>query len=291
MSGYLIDKQAYPAVHLEPGLYPVATPIGNLRDITIRALDVLASVDLIACEDTRVTSRLLARYGISKPLLIYHEHVHAKAVGRILEVLGDRGSVALVSDAGTPVISDPGQILVQEVAAAGHKIFPIPGASAVNHALVTSGIAHEPWCFLGFLPSAKQARLNSLDRARTWQCSLVFYESPNRLAVSLKDMADILGPKRQAAVCRELTKLHEETIRGTLGGLAEKFSDIKVKGEIVIVVGLPSEPAELDTDSLLLELMQQMSVSRAAAEAASLTGQSKRMLYQRALELDQSADD
>ncbi|MCB2212782.1 16S rRNA (cytidine(1402)-2'-O)-methyltransferase [bacterium] len=221
---------------VEPGtLYVVATPIGNLGDITERGLRVLAAVDRIAAEDTRHTGRLLARFGIDKPLVSYHEHNEQKAAPGLVHALKGGQSIAMVSDAGTPGVSDPGYRLLSLAADDGVPIVPIPGASALLAALVASGLPMERFVFEGFLPKKKgrQTRLSELaDEPRTF----VLFESPQRLSRTLDDLAGHLGGERRAVVCRELTKLHEEFVRGTMAELGEKYRDASVKGEITIVV-------------------------------------------------------
>lgn len=285
MTGFTIENNSFDSRHAEPGLYIVATPIGNLRDITVRALETLASVNLVACEDTRVTGKLLARYQIKSRLISYHEHNATRNGPKIIEALSNGESVALVSDAGTPIVSDPGKLLVSQAREAGHKIVPVPGASAVLAALVGSGIFEDQWTFVGFLPNKKEARLKYIQTLKNQSGALIFFESPNRLAASLADLSEILGANRIASVCRELTKIHEEFVTDALGNLAAEFSQRLVKGEIVIVVSQPTQRPIENTDQLLKELMVSNSVSRAAAEAAELSGLSKKVLYRRALEL------
>src|SRR5688572_30205460 len=207
--GYFIRSRFFAAPAISPGLYIVATPIGNLGDITIRALDTLAGADLVACEDTRVTRKLLTRYGIETQVLSYHEHSGERAHQRLLERLGEGKSVALVSDAGTPLISDPGYQLVVDAAAAGHPVVPIPGASSLVTALSAAGLPAEAVLYAGFLPSKANARRKRLAELADVPATLVLFESPNRIAALLADAAAELGAERQAAICRELTKLHE----------------------------------------------------------------------------------
>jgi 16S rRNA (cytidine1402-2'-O)-methyltransferase len=286
--GYAIRGQPFVAPKLEPGLYVVATPIGNLSDVTVRALDTLAAADLVACEDTRVTKRLLDRYGIDAKVLAYHEHSKPAAHRRLLELLSEGKSVALVSDAGTPLISDPGASLVEDAAAAGHRIVPIPGASSLSTALSATGLPTDEVLFLGFLPSKAQARKTYLEVAAPIVATLVIFESPNRIAFLLNDAAEKLGRDRQATVCRELTKIHETFDRGTLAELAERYADRDVKGEIVLVVAPPEEaapPVEADVDAMLGSALKTMGVKEAADHVAAATGLSRRALYQRALKL------
>lgn len=271
------------APSLEPGLYIVATPIGNLRDITLRALEVLAGCDLIACEDTRVTGKLLKAYAIDTRMISYHEHNADTAGNKILDAVQGGKSIALVSDAGTPLVSDPGFRLVYAAQELQLPVWPIPGASAPVTALAASGMPNETWTFGGFLPTKEGARKSHLHSLVKAPGTLVFFESPNRLAKSLSDMVEIFGPERRACVARELTKLHEEITRDTLSGLHNKYAGKTVKGEIVVLVAPEENETAIDTNTLLKELLEKMSVSKAAGEAAQLTGLSKRDLYQQAL--------
>ncbi|WP_291749720.1 16S rRNA (cytidine(1402)-2'-O)-methyltransferase [Bauldia sp.] len=278
-----------------PGLHVVATPIGNLGDMTLRGLATLAAADLIACEDTRVTRVLLDRYAISRPLIPYHEHNAAIQRPRILAELAAGKAVALVSDAGTPLISDPGYRLAAEAIEAGFAVIPVPGASAMLAALVASGLPTDAFYFAGFLPQKQGPRRKRLAALATVPGSLVVYESPKRLAACLADMAEVLGGDRPAAVARELTKTFETVRRGTLAGLAGGFAaEATPKGEIVVVVGPPGEAAAPDAaaiDELLAGLLATESLRSAADEAAALTGLPRRDLYQRALALKNRADD
>lgn len=288
MAGYRIGGVECAPRPVEPGLYLVATPIGNLGDVTLRALETLASVAIIACEDTRVTARLLARYAITTPMTPYHEHNADRAGPKLVEMLLGGASVALVSDAGTPLVSDPGRRLVEAARAAGIAVHPVPGASAVLAALTASGLAGDSFLFEGFLPNRAGQRRRRLGQLREVPANLVFFESPNRLAASLADIAATLGADRRAAVCRELTKLHEEVRSGTLGELAAHYGIQPVRGEIVVVVGPPAAPAAAtaqDADALLERLVPAHGLSRAAALAAAETGLARRDLYQRALRL------
>ncbi len=216
-------------------LYLVATPIGNLKDISLRALEVLKSVDIIACEDTRHTRKLLNHYEISKRLVSYHEHNEAERAEELVRNLQRGESVAVVSDAGTPGISDPSFRLVRAARDAGIAVVPVPGASAFVNAVIASGIPSDSIFFGGFLPSKKGERVRRLEEVRDIPATLVFYEAPHRLARSLADCRQVLGP-RQAAVARELTKLHEEIVSGTLEELAERYSDANIRGEAVLVI-------------------------------------------------------
>lgn len=286
--GYRIRGQSLTAPPLEPGLYVVATPIGNLSDVTLRALDTLAAADLLACEDTRVTKRLLERYAIDAKLSAYHEHSGPGAHRRLLDLLAEGKSVALVSDAGTPLVSDPGANLVADAIAAGHPVIPIPGASALATSLSACGLPAEAILFLGFLPSKSAARRARLSAVAATDATLVIYESPNRLAALLADAVHSLGGERRAAVCRELTKIHEEFFRGSLAELGEHYAGREVKGEVVVVVAPPPAarpPAEADVDAALREALLTASVKQAAQAVAAKTGLSRRDLYQRALAL------
>jgi 16S rRNA (cytidine1402-2'-O)-methyltransferase len=287
-AGFAVDGQRLAAQPISPGLHIVATPIGNLGDMTLRGLSTLAGADVIACEDTRVTRVLLDRYAISRPLIAYHEHNAREQRPRILAALAAGKAVALVSDAGTPLLSDPGYRLVGEAIAAGHAVIPVPGASALLAALVASGLPTDAFLFAGFLPPKQVARQKRLTALANVPGSLVFYESPRRLAAALADMAEALGGERPAAVARELTKAFETVRRGTLAGLAAEFAaEEPPKGEIVVVVGPPlaSAPEAADIDELLEGLLATSTVRTAADEAAALTGLPRRDLYQRALAL------
>ncbi len=272
---------------LEPGLYLVSTPIGNLGDMTIRGLETLAGADIIACEDTRVSRVLLDRFGIVTRPYAYHEH-NAELVGpKLMEALEAGKSVALISDAGTPLVSDPGYRISQTAIEAGVPVIPIPGASAPMAALVASGLPSDTFLFAGFLPSKDKARRDRYAGFATTEATLMFFESPNRLAASLKSAADVLGTDRPAAVCRELTKAYEEIRRGTLGELAASYQDENVRGEIVLVIGPGSTPvpSDDDVDALLVKLAADLPAGKAATEAARLTGLPRKDLYQRLLDM------
>ena len=272
-----------------PGLWLVATPIGNLEDISQRALAVLSSVERVACEDTRRTGRLLARHDISGRLVSYHEHNAARVRPMLIRLLEGGGSIALVSDAGTPLISDPGYKLVRAALDAGIRVTGCPGPSAPLLALILSGLPTDRFYFGGFLPSRAGPRREALTALRPLDATLVFFESPRRLAMSLADMAAMLGP-RPAAVARELTKLHEELRRGTLDRLAEHYDAAGApRGEIVIVVdGLRGDAAgpvlsDADIDSRLDSLLATGTVRDAAATVSAETGRARRDVYARAL--------
>lgn len=286
---YRLNDTAVPARPLEPALYLVATPIGNLGDITLRALETLAGADVLACEDTRVTRVLLDRYGISNRPYSYHEH-NADEVGpRLIAALEQGRSVALVSDAGTPLVSDPGYRLGRLAIEAGHRVVPIPGASAPLAALVGSGLKAETFLFAGFPPVKDKARRDRLDQLSEIDATLILFESPHRIGDTLVAASEVLGPDRQAVVCRELTKTFEEFRRGTLAELAGYYAgDVVVKGEIVLVIAPPAEkapPEEAEVADLLASLLGTMPAGRAASEAARVTGLPRRELYQRLLEL------
>src|SRR6202521_73128 len=220
---YVVAGQTIVAPPLVPGLHVVATPIGNLGDVTLRALEVLAGADLIACEDTRVTRRLLDHYGITTPLAPYHEHNAAAARPKLLARLAAGDAVALVSDAGTPLISDPGFKLAREAGAAGHAVTALPGASAVLAALAVSGLPTDRFMFEGFLPAREGQRRKRIDEIKVIPATLVLFETGPRIAAALADLAAALGP-REAAICRELTKLYEEVRRGDLASLAREYA-------------------------------------------------------------------
>ncbi|MGI6854889.1 16S rRNA (cytidine(1402)-2'-O)-methyltransferase [Mesorhizobium sp. 1B3] len=290
---YMVGGTAIIARPLEPALYLVATPIGNLADITLRALETLAGADVLACEDTRVTRVLLDRYGIRQRSIPYHEHNAAEAGPRLIAALAEGRSVALVSDAGTPLVSDPGYRLVAQALVAGFRVIPIPGASAVLAALTASGLPSDAFLFAGFLPVKDGQRRTRLEELKAVPATLVFFESPRRLADTLAAMADVLGGSRAAAVGRELTKTFEEIRTGTLATLSAGYATAETpKGEIVICVAPPlaaEESRPEDIDRLLLSLADEMPASKAAAEAAHMTGARKGDLYRRLLELKGTA--
>jgi 16S rRNA (cytidine1402-2'-O)-methyltransferase len=275
------------------GLYLVATPIGNLGDISLRALELLAGADVIACEDTRVTGKLTGRYGIKTPLTPYHEHNASEARPKILARLAAGDAVALVSDAGTPLISDPGYKLVREAADAGFPVTALPGASAVLGALNVAGLPTDRFFFEGFLPPKTAGRQKRIAELIAVPATLIFFESGPRLAAALADLAAGLGP-RMAAICRELTKLHEEVRRGDLVSLAQDYAaGAETRGEIVIVVAPPADDASTadDLDDLLRRALARVSVKDAVGEVALATGRPRREVYQRALELEKDGSD
>lgn len=284
---YVVGQAEIAARPLEAALYLVATPIGNLGDITLRALETIASADVLACEDTRVTRVLLDRYGIRQRPMAYHEHNAAEAGPKLIAALEQGRSVALVSDAGTPLVSDPGFRLVEQAQAAGIRVVPIPGASAVLAALTASGLPSDAFLFAGFLPVKDGQLRTRLSQLIAVPATLIFFESPRRLADTLAAMADVYG-ERPAAIGRELTKTFEEMRTGTLGTLSAHYAEASTpKGEIVICVGPPAETVEApeDVDRLLLSLATEMPASKAAAEAAKMTGQPKQALYRRLMDL------
>ena len=292
---FVIAQTSITVRPLEPALYLVATPIGNLSDITLRALETLAGADIVACEDTRVTRVLLDRYGIKQRSTPYHEHNADEAGPRLIAALAAGKSVALVSDAGTPLVSDPGYRLVERALAAGIRVVPIPGASAVLAALTASGLPSDTFLFGGFLP-VKGGQLRSrLEALRATDATLIFFESPRRLAETLAAMVDTFGGDRPAVVARELTKTFEELRRATLDELAAHYREAATpKGEVVICVAPPQAQrvaAPEDVDRLLLSLAGEMPASKAAAEAARMTGRPKPELYRRLLELKDRSDD
>jgi 16S rRNA (cytidine1402-2'-O)-methyltransferase len=285
---FVLAGSSVTARPLESALYIVATPIGNLGDITIRALETLAAADIIACEDTRTSRVLLGRYGIRTKTISYHDHNQAQSGARLIAMLKEGKSVALISDAGTPLVSDPGERLTVDARAAGCHVVPIPGASAMLAALTAAGLPASRFFFEGFLPSKSGQRRARLASIGSLDATLVFYEAPHRLSETLADMASVFGDSRRAAMCRELTKTFEEIVTLPLGELSARYpQEANVKGEIVIVIEPPqvSEMDEGDTDGLLRSLSREMSASRAAAEASRLTGLSKAELYQRLLEM------
>ncbi len=273
-----------PGHALAPGLHLVATPIGNLGDITLRALWVLRSVDRILCEDTRVTARLLAHYGIDKPLDPYHDHNADRVRPAVLAALRRGETLALVSDAGTPLVSDPGYKLVREAIAEGLPVTACPGPSAALTGLILSGLPPDKFLFAGFLPPRSAARRKALADWVGLDATLLFYEGPSRLAACLADMAAILGD-REAAIARELTKRYEELRRGRLSALAAHYRETAPRGEVVVIVGPPEvvAPEAADLDARLDALLDRLSLRDAVAALAEATGLSRRVLYDRAL--------
>jgi 16S rRNA (cytidine1402-2'-O)-methyltransferase len=286
------DPPQRAAKDVPPGLSLVATPIGNLGDLSPRALAVLGGVDAVLCEDTRVTGQLLSRYGLSAPLLPLHDHNETEMVPRILDRLRAGQRLALASDAGTPLVSDPGYRLVRAVIEAGLPVTALPGPNAAVMALTLSGLPPQPFLFLGFLPprggprAAAIAKLRAAERAGL-SATTVFYEAPHRLAETLAALAEGLAPDRPAAVARELTKRFEEVRRGALADLAAHYASHEALGEICIVIGpAPEETtAEADLDAQLRAAMAGSSLRDAAAMVAAATGLPRKQVYARALEL------
>lgn len=277
-------------VRLAPGLYFVATPIGTARDITLRALDVLASADVIAAEDTRSLRRLMEIHGVpldGRRILSYHDHSGEEALKRLLGALKDGRSVAYASEAGMPLISDPGYDLSRAAGEAGYLVTAAPGASAVLTALTLAGLPTDAFFFAGFLPNATGARRTRLEELRSVPGTLVFYESPKRVAASLADMATVLGADRSAALCRELTKKFEEVRRSTLGELTEQLHADKVRGEIVLVVDRARSEVvnESDVEEDLLAALKEHSVKDAADLVSQTHDIPRRRVYQMALKL------
>lgn len=288
-----IAGSRFAAPKLEAGLYLVATPIGNLGDISIRALQTLAAADCIACEDTRVSRKLLDHYGISTALTPYHEHNAQAARPKLLARIAQGAAVALISDAGTPLISDPGFKLVREAQEGGLAVRALPGASSVLAAVTVSGLPTDRFCFIGFLPakaSQRRARIAELSRL---PASLVLFESGPRIADTLADLAAAFGA-REAAICRELTKLHEEVRREALPALAAHYAgEAETRGEFVVVIAPPEDeaPALQDVDAMIRDALTRLSVKDAVAEIVSATGLHRREVYQRALELAKGRDE
>jgi 16S rRNA (cytidine1402-2'-O)-methyltransferase len=286
---FLVGGHVLTAPPLEPALYVVSTPIGNLGDITIRALETLAACDVLACEDTRMTRRLLDRYGIRAKPVAYHEHNAGAAGPKLLSALQAGKSVALVSDAGTPLVSDPGFRLVKSAREQGLRVIPIPGASAPLAALAASGLPSDDFRFVGFLPVKDAARRTRLTELVNESSTLIAFEAPGRLVATLAAIADVFGGDRLVTVARELTKRFETIRTGPVSELSGRFAAETIKGEIVILIapaardGVEWTPENLDR--LLNDLLETMPVSKAAREAAATTGHPKTDLYRRLLEL------
>jgi 16S rRNA (cytidine1402-2'-O)-methyltransferase len=271
---------------LSPGLYIVATPIGNLGDLSPRAADVLARADLIAVEDSRVTGKLLQHIGIKRPMMPYHDHNAESVRPRLIERMAGE-AIALVSDAGTPLISDPGYKLVREARAAGHQVVTIPGPCAAVAALTLAGLPTDRFLFLGFLPAKAKARADAIAEVAGVRATLVLYESGPRLAATLAALTEGLG-EREAAVTREITKHFEEAVTGTLTGLAARYAEAPPKGEIVVVVAPPGEapPASADeAEAALAEALTRLPASKAAGEVAKRFGMDRKALYAQALKM------
>ncbi|WP_300068808.1 16S rRNA (cytidine(1402)-2'-O)-methyltransferase [uncultured Ruegeria sp.] len=277
-------------VRLAAGLYFVATPIGTARDITLRALDTLASADVIAAEDTRSLRRLMEIHGVpleGRRIQAYHDHSGTGARGKIMDALAQGHSVAYASEAGMPLIADPGYDLGKQAAEAGHLVTCAPGPSAVLAALTLAGLPTDAFFFAGFLPNASGARRARIEALRDIPGTLVFYESPKRIAGSLSDLADVLGADRQAALCRELTKKFEEVRRATLGQLAEDYKGKTVKGEVVLLVDRSRSQSvnESDVEEALQKALETHSVRDAADLISEMYNLPRRPIYQKALKL------
>lgn len=281
-------------LQLTPGLYLVATPIGSARDITLRAIDILENADVIAAEDTRNTRKLMEIHGIprkDRPIIPYHDHNGAKMRPKLLGLIAEGKSVAYVSDAGTPLVADPGYSLARAVIDASEPVLAAPGASAVLAALSVSGLPTDRFMFAGFLPPKAGARTSALRELAEVPSTLIFYESPKRLEKTIAAMVDVLGAERPVSICRELTKKFEQCLRGTLGVVGSRLgSDMPLKGEFVIVVGppSPSEVAVGDLDAALLRALSEMTVKDAAREVARALDIPRKTAYNRALELQKT---
>ena len=291
---FIVYGHRLEAPRAQAGLSVVATPIGNLGDITMRALETLASADVILAEDSRVTRKLLTHYGISRPVVPYHEHNAAEMRPKVLARLKSGEALALVSDAGTPLISDPGYKLVRDVVENGFAVTALPGASAVLTGLVVAGLPTDRFFFEGFLPPKSAARRTRAEALIHVPGTLVFFESGPRLAASLTDLAKVFGP-RPAAVARELTKHFEEVRRGTLSELAEAYAEAEraPKGEIVVLIAPPPEAeaaSEEDVDAALKSALARASLKDAVAEVAKVSGTPKRDVYARALKLTKAGE-
>ncbi len=282
---YVIAGNAFSGVAAPAGLHITATPIGNLEDITLRALKTLAGVDLILCEDTRVTRRLLDRYQIKTPMKTYHDHNGEKVRPQILDQLKDGASLALLSDAGTPLVSDPGFKLVREALAAEIAVHGLPGPSAPVMALAQSGLPSDRFLFAGFLPQKKGARRSLLQEFKRLNATLIFFESARRVDNALREISGALG-NRDVVIARELTKLHEEFIRGPVDEVIARTKTLK--GEVTLLVGPPGEAdavGEAEIDQALSEALERLPAGKAASEVAKATGVSRKLLYERALAL------
>lgn len=281
---------------LAPGLYLVATPIGTARDITLRTLDILASADVIAAEDTRSLRKLMDIHGIAladRPLVAYHDHNGERVRPRLLRAIEEGKSVVYASEAGTPMVADPGFDLARAAVDAGYTLVSAPGPSAVITALTVSGLPTDHFFFAGFLPNASSKRKSALEALSDVPGTLVFYESPKRVAAMLRDAATVLGGDRQAALCRELTKKFEEVLRGPLDELATICAERALKGEIVVLVDRGRLPKirECDLEERLVAVLQDHSVRDAAELVAAELGLKRRQVYQLALELDRQRKD
>ncbi len=280
----LDDALAQPLV---PGLYLVATPIGNLADFTLRAISTIARADVVCCEDTRHSRQLLLQYGIDRSLRPFHEHNEDRELPRVLVEIAAGQTVALISDAGTPLVSDPGFKLVRSAVAAGHRVVSIPGPAAPLAALACCGLPTDRFLFAGFLPPKQAARRNRLAELARVKATLVFFEAPSRVAGALADMAAMLGSEREAAVARELTKLHEEVVHGKLGELARRAAAEEARGEFVLLVGPPAR-SEISDEFITARLEQSLadnSVRDASREVAEALGVPKSRVYDLAVRM------
>lgn len=285
-----VGKTTPEARSIAPGLHLVSTPIGAARDITLRALDILAGADVLAAEDTRTLRHLMEIHGIAldrRPMVAYHDHNGAAARPRLIALLKEGKSVAYASEAGTPLVADPGYQLARSAILEGIAVLAAPGPSAVLCALTVSGLPSDRFTFLGFLPAKTTARKKVLVEVKDWQSSLIIYESPHRLRPCLRDMEQVLGGQRQAAVCRELTKKFEEISRGSLEVLSNTFAERDVKGEIVVVVDRPAdrEAKPEDVETSMRKALLTLSVKQASQIVAEQFGMAKRDAYQMALKL------
>lgn len=270
-----------------PGLYVVATPIGNLGDVTVRALALFGAADLIACEDKRVSAKLLSYYDIKTPLISYHDHNAKTAMPKLLEELSAQKIVALISDAGTPLISDPGYKLINECQENDIPVTSLPGASAVLCALTNAGMPTDKFLFCGFLPPKITARQKELEKSAKLRSTLVYYESPKRLIGTLNDILTVFG-EREVAVCRELTKMYEEVTKDKVSNvIAHYASKPTIKGEVVIVIAPPSKDQDVidDLDDALCKALEKLSVREAVAAVTYMTGKKRKVVYKRALEI------
>jgi 16S rRNA (cytidine1402-2'-O)-methyltransferase len=286
MSSYVIGAQSFAAPPLAPGLYLVATPIGNLADVTLRALGTMAGCDVVYCEDTRITLRLMERYAIKTPLKVYHEHNGEKVRPKIQALLLEGKSVALVSDAGTPLISDPGYKLVEAARAVGAAVTSVPGASAVLTGVQLSGLPTDRFCFLGFFPEKSSQRRKLIETLKQSTMTSVFYESPHRVCETLSDIAAILGD-RHVCAARELTKMHEEVLRGTAASIRDTLMQrASIKGEFVLILAAAPHDDAIDEDLIeyaLTEALASMSASKAAQHVAKACNLPREDIYARIL--------
>ncbi|MEM9435541.1 MAG: 16S rRNA (cytidine(1402)-2'-O)-methyltransferase [Pseudomonadota bacterium] len=273
---------------LPPGLYLVSTPIGNARDITLRALDVLASAEVLAAEDTRTLRKLMDIHGVplgGRRVIAYHDHSRPKDREELMKEVAAGRSVAYASEAGTPLIADPGYHLVTEARAKGLAVTPIPGPSAAMAGMSVAGLPTDRFLFIGFVPSSQAARRRALEDVKDIDASLVFYEAPGRVAAFFQDAASVMGADREAALCREITKRFEEVKRGTLAELASAMGDVRVKGECVVVLGKPLAAAfdDAEIDARLRALLANMRLKEAVEAVSQAFGLPRRDIYQRAL--------